>query len=66
MLLPVAWVVLESIEPPSEQFLLPPVWFPTQVTLASYRTLFSAAPFLLNIINSLVVSVSVVVGAAAV
>ena len=66
MLVPVAWVVLESIEPASEQFLLPPVWFPTQVTLASYRTLFSAAPFLLNILNSLLVSVSVVVGAAAV
>ncbi len=66
MLIPVAWVVLESIEPASEQFLLPPVWVPTQVTLASYRTLFSAAPFLLNIINSLVVSVSVIVGAAAV
>jgi multiple sugar transport system permease protein len=66
MLIPVAWVVLESIEPASEQFLLPPVWFPTHVTLASYRTLFSAAPFLLNIINSLVVSLSVIVGAAAV
>jgi multiple sugar transport system permease protein len=66
MLVPVAWVVVESIEPPSEQFLLPPVWFPSHVTLASYRTLFSAAPFLLNIINSLVVSTSVIVGAAAV
>src|ERR1700729_959253 len=47
MLLPVAWVVLTSLEPPSEQFLLPPVWFPTHLTLASYRSLFAAAPFLL-------------------
>jgi ABC-type glycerol-3-phosphate transport system permease component len=66
MLLPVAWVVTESFEPASEQFLLPPVWFPSHVTLDSYRTLFSAAPFLLNIINSVVVSTSVVVGAAVV
>ena len=66
MLLPVVWVVVESLEPPTEQFLLPPVWIPTHVTLASYRTLFSAAPFVLNLINSVVVSVSVIVGAAAV
>lgn len=66
MLLPVLWVVVESVEPASEQFLLPPVWFPTHVTLASYNILFSAAPFLLNLINSVIVTVSVVVGAAAV
>ena len=64
MLLPVLWVVVESVEPASEQFLLPPVWFPTHVTLASYNILFSAAPFLLNLINSVIVTVSVVVGAA--
>ena len=38
-LLPVLWVVVESLEPQSEQFLLPPVWFPTHMTLDSYRTL---------------------------
>jgi multiple sugar transport system permease protein len=65
-LLPVLWVVVESLEPPSEQFLLPPVWFPTHLTLSSYNTLFSAAPFLVNILNSVIVTVSVVVGAAAV
>jgi multiple sugar transport system permease protein len=66
MLLPVAWVVIQSVEPATQQFLLPPVWFPTDMTLASYRQLFSAAPFLLNLINSFVVSISVVVGAAVV
>lgn len=63
-LLPVVWVVISSLELPADQFLVPPDWFPSHLTLASYRTLFSAAPFLLNIINSVVVSTSVVVGAA--
>jgi multiple sugar transport system permease protein len=64
MLMPVVWVVLQSFESVGEQSALPPVWFPPHVTLASYRTLFSAAPFLLNIINSLVVTAAVVIGAA--
>jgi ABC-type glycerol-3-phosphate transport system permease component len=41
MLLPVVWVVLQSFELPAEQSSVPPVWFPTQLTLGSYRTLFS-------------------------
>ncbi|MGA3218258.1 MAG: carbohydrate ABC transporter permease [Acidimicrobiales bacterium] len=66
MLMPVVWVVLQSIELPSDQFNLPPVWFPAHVTLASYRDLFSATPFLENMLNSVLVTVSVVVGAAVV
>jgi multiple sugar transport system permease protein len=66
MLLPVAWVVLQSIELPQDQFNLPPVWFPGHVTLSSYRSLFSSTPFLTNILNSVIVTVSVVVGATVV
>jgi multiple sugar transport system permease protein len=66
MLLPVVWVVLQSFEVTKDQSSLPPVWFPTHLTLGSYRTLFSAAPFVENILNSIVVTVTVVVGAAAV
>ena len=64
MLLPVAWVFVQSVELPSQQFNLPPVWFPTHTTLSSYRALVSETPFLLNILNSVIVTVSVVVGAA--
>jgi len=64
MLLPVVWVVLQSFEDAAQQSALPPVWFPSHLTLASYRTLFSAAPFVVNIINSIVVTASVVIGAA--
>jgi multiple sugar transport system permease protein len=66
MLVPVAWVVVQSIELPSQQFNLPPVWFPTQVTLESYRALFDSTPFFLNLLNSVIVTVSVVVGVAVV
>jgi multiple sugar transport system permease protein len=66
MLLPVVWVVLQSFETAKDQSALPPVWFPSQFTLNSYRTLFSASPFLVNIINSVVVTAAVVLGAAAV
>lgn len=66
MLVPVVWVVLQSFETPSEQSSPSPVWLPHHVTLGSYRALFSAAPFGENIVNSVLVTVAVVVGAAAV
>ena len=44
MLLPVAWAFVQSFELPSAQFLLPPVWFPHQLTLESYRARFRAHP----------------------
>jgi multiple sugar transport system permease protein len=64
MLAPVLWVVLQSFETPAEQTSVAPIWIPTSVTLHSYQTLFSASPFALNILNSILVTVSVVVGAA--
>jgi multiple sugar transport system permease protein len=65
-LVPVLWVVLQSFETPTEQASVGPIWIPTQVTLHSYQTLFSSAPFAWNLLNSVVVTVAVVVGAAAV
>jgi multiple sugar transport system permease protein len=66
MLVPVLWVVLQSFETPSEQTSIAPIWIPTSVTVHSYQTLFSSAPFAWNLLNSVVVTVAVVVGAAAV
>jgi len=64
MLLPIAWVVIESFEPGNMQFALPVDWFPQHLTLLSYRTLFSDFPFAINIINSVAVTVAVVGGGA--
>jgi ABC-type glycerol-3-phosphate transport system permease component len=66
MLAPVVWVVLQSFETPAEQASPSPLWTPGQLSLSSYRTLFSASPFGLNILNSVIVTVAVVVGAAVV
>jgi multiple sugar transport system permease protein len=66
MLLPVAWMFVNSIEPVSEQFDIPPVWFPKHPTLFSYRELFSQIPFLLQLGNTVLVSVAVVVGSTVV
>jgi multiple sugar transport system permease protein len=66
MLIPVAWVVLKSFQTPAEQASSSPIWLPHHVTFGSYRALFSAAPFGENIVNSVVVTVAVVVGAAVV
>jgi multiple sugar transport system permease protein len=64
MLLPVAWVVLQSFETPDEQTSPAPIWTPHHLSLASYRALFEVAPFGLNIINSVVVTAAVVIGGA--
>jgi multiple sugar transport system permease protein len=62
MLLPVVWVVINSIEPESLQFKLPPVWIPSTLSATSYQQLFSLIPFAQQIVNSLLVSASVVIG----
>lgn len=62
MVMPIVYTVLQSFEPVSEQFQLPPVWIPHHVTLFSYRMVFSSIPFLTEIINSVLIAVAVIVG----
>jgi multiple sugar transport system permease protein len=64
MVSPIVWVVVESFETPTDQFRIPPVWIPSHITLGSYRTLFDAAPFVDNLLNSLFVTLAVVLGSA--
>ncbi len=65
MLLPVIWVVLQSVEVPADQTSVAPVWFPHRFTLGSYRTLFDT-PFLTDMVNSVVITLAVIIGAAVV
>jgi multiple sugar transport system permease protein len=62
MLAPIAYAFVNSIEPVGVAFELPPVWFPSHVTLSNYRLLFSSIPFAANLINSVVVTLAVVIG----
>src|SRR3984957_5033065 len=64
MFLPVFWSVPQSLGATKDQTSLPPVWSPTHLTLSSYRALFSAAPFGINILNSVVITAAVVIGSA--
>ena len=56
MLLPELWVLVNSFEPSRMQFTLPPVWFTSHLTLASYRQLFDLIPFLMQLANSVAVT----------
>jgi ABC-type glycerol-3-phosphate transport system permease component len=66
MLSPVAWVFVNSLESVKIQFTLPPVWIPHALTLFSYKQVFNEIPFLLQLGNSVLISVAVVIGSTTV
>ncbi|MBT8077446.1 MAG: carbohydrate ABC transporter permease [Gammaproteobacteria bacterium] len=49
---PLLWMILTSIKPQSELFLIPPEILPQEVTLEHYRRLLSETPFLVYMKNS--------------
>ena len=59
-------MLVNSSSPPASSSTCPPVWFPAHLTLASYRQLFTLVPFLLQLGNSVGVTVAVVVGSSVV
>jgi multiple sugar transport system permease protein len=56
MIAPFAWMVITSIKPKAEIFTLKIIWWPSRVTFDSYRDVFTAAPFLRYMLNSLIIS----------
>ncbi len=62
MVLPILYTVITSLEPASQQFKLPPQWIPRHLTLQSYRLIFRMIPFTQEILNSVLITVVVVVG----
>lgn len=62
MLAPIAWIFVNSIEPTSQQFSIPPVWVPSHPTLAAYRYLFHIIPYGVELLNTVGVSLAVVLG----
>ena len=49
---PLLWMILTSIKPQSELFLIPPEIFPQEVTFEHYRRLLTETPFLVYMKNS--------------
>ena len=63
MLAPFFWVFVTSVLTKDDAFNLPPVWLPSHVTGASYRTVFQLLPFWRMAFNSLKISGIITVGA---
>ncbi len=61
-LLPFLWVVSTSLRTPAQSFTLPPKWIPTDLAFENYDQVFTQIPFWNQILNSFVITLSVVAG----
>ena len=59
---PFAWAIRSSLLPSTEAMQIPPVWLPTELSLAHYRDALQYQPFGRYILNSLLVALAVTVG----
>lgn len=64
MLAPFWWVAVTSIVPAARAFSVPPDWFPSPSTWdsANYKAVFALLPFLTQIMNSIKITATIVVG----
>lgn len=62
MLVPVAWIVLQSILQGGQALQVPPVWVTAHPTLDNYSQVFSYVPFLTFLVNSIKITVIVTAG----
>src|SRR5690625_4346661 len=60
MLLPLAWMLSTSLKTQENVFSLPPQWIPDPAELGNYLRIWDAGPLLTGIINSAIVSLTVV------
>jgi multiple sugar transport system permease protein len=61
-LMPFVWVVSTSLRTPAQSFTVPPKWIPTDMDFDNYGTVFTQIPFWNQILNSFVITLSVVAG----
>ena len=54
---PLIWMILTSLKPQSELFLIPPTFFPGEITFEHYRRLLVETPFLVYLRNSGILAV---------
>lgn len=60
--MPLLWVVATSLRSPAESFTVPPEWIPVDMDFSNYARVFDEIPFFQQILNSFVITLSVVVG----
>jgi len=61
-LLPFFWMVITSLKVPEDMFTMPPDWIPNPITFDAYERLFSLIPFARQFLNTLFVTVVIVLG----
>lgn len=54
--LPLVWMVITSIKPQSELFVIPPAFLPEEITFEHYRRLLTETPFLTYLRNSIILA----------
>jgi multiple sugar transport system permease protein len=62
MLAPIAFAVSTSLRLPAESFSLPPKWLPAPPRWNNYQTVFDTVPLKTYILNSTIVTFSIVIG----
>ena len=58
---PLVWMILTSVKPQSELFMIPPAFWPEEITFEHYRRLLTETPFLRYMKNSTVLATSTTV-----
>jgi multiple sugar transport system permease protein len=61
-LMPFVWVVSTSLRTPAQSFTVPPQWIPVDMDFSNYTRVFQEIPFWRQLINSFVITLSVVAG----
>jgi multiple sugar transport system permease protein len=61
-LAPIVWTFSTSLRLPAQSFTLPPQWIPTDFDLTNYQQVFRITPFGSFIQNSIIVTVTIVIG----
>lgn len=61
-LMPFVWVVATSLRTPAQSFTVPPKWIPADMDFSNYARVFEEIPFWNQILNSFVITLSVVAG----
>lgn len=62
ILVPFLWLFITSVVPEDRAFSLPPTWLPTRLDWTNYRQVFDLIPFGTQVMNSLQVTATVVIG----
>lgn len=62
VLAPLAWTLATSLRTPVESFTVPPEWIPTNPDWRNYRQVFRQVPFGRYVMNSAIITVSIVLG----